>query len=153
MLSALIYLIQAPLTLAINVFFSRGISFQWILDWLKLDYISFAETNLVLMDGYMQLFLTPIFNLQIVDAHLDYFVSSFNPNTETGEQQTISIDPSIFINGFKKLEAISRMKENGNEASLGELIEKEFGNEPVKKVIDNAIEHFVNKTEDKLISE
>jgi len=59
----------------INLIFSRGISFVWLLKLVGLDFIEFEKTLLTPMDHYLLFFCTPKFNLdnagQVVQSYLE----------------------------------------------------------------------------------
>jgi len=61
----------------INLVMGRGIDVSWILKDLGLDFIQFEKTLLVPMDGYMLLFVTPIFKLDDIGPKFNQYITSF----------------------------------------------------------------------------
>jgi hypothetical protein len=47
----------------INLIFMRGVSIQWLLDALGLNFVNLDQTELLPYDGYFIFYTTPTFNI------------------------------------------------------------------------------------------
>lgn len=93
----LITLLEAPITLLLNTFFGKGLSLQWLMKILGLDFVVLTRSLMKPMDNYFIFFFTPDFNL-------DQWVSNLF------EKMELSVD-YIFERGVLELspETLTKM--------------------------------------------
>jgi hypothetical protein len=118
LIKIIIILLEKPLQLLLNTFFAKGISMQWLLKILGLDFVVLSRSLMMPMDNYFIFFFTPDFNL-------DQWVTNFLEKLEIGFDY-------IFERGVLELspETLTRM--------LGKIKDEiNFDDPEVQKRIDN----------------
>lgn len=70
----------------INLIFSRGLSMQWLLDYLHLNFVKLDDSVLKPYDGYFVFYSTPTFNITSAIEHFNgHFVQSVQNVFENDE--------------------------------------------------------------------
>ena len=76
-LNTILNLLEPTIKTLINLVFGRGISLQFLLNMLHLNWVDFDETLLTPFDGYFIFYSTPTFHLDQAVEHIDKVFSSF----------------------------------------------------------------------------
>jgi len=96
----IITLMEEPIKAILNTFFANGLSLQWLMKLLGLDFIVLKRSLLKPMDNYFLFYFTPDFNL-------DQWVTTFLENLEIGFESifpegTLEISPETLSRWLKK---------------------------------------------------
>jgi hypothetical protein len=85
-LNTLLNIMEPVIKGSINLIFGRGISLQFLVNWLHLNWIEFDKTLLNPFDGYFIFYCTPTFHLDQAVEHIDKaFTSLFSPMDQSLE--------------------------------------------------------------------
>jgi hypothetical protein len=75
----LVTMFEGTLKAMINLIFNKGVSMQWLLKLLHLDFVSLDESMLLPFNGYFVFYITPKFNITMAMDNLSsHFVQSVN---------------------------------------------------------------------------